>query len=58
MNQADSLRWSMFGSVAVVTSIGTALVVAASRHAEKDVNDTITAFLAEMTAGPGRTNDN
>lgn len=49
MNEADSLRWAMFGSVAVVTSIGTALVVAASRHAEKDVNDTIAAFLAEMT---------
>lgn len=51
MDEADALRWSMFGSVAVVTSIGTALVVAASRHAEKDVNDTITAFLAEMTNG-------
>ena len=51
IDQADALRWSMFGSVAVVMSIGTALVIAASRHAEKDVNDTISAFLAEMTEG-------
>ena len=56
MNEADSLRWSMFGSVAVVTSIGTALVVAASRHAEKDVNDTISAFLAEMTSDTATSN--
>ncbi len=55
MNEAESLRWSMFGSVAVVTSIGTALVVAASRHAERDVNETITAFLAEMTSGSDTT---
>lgn len=51
MDEADSLRWSMFGCVAVVMAIGTALVVAASRHAEEDVATTISDFLAEMGAG-------
>ena len=41
----------MFGCVAVVMAIGTALVVAASRHAEEDVATTISDFLAEMGAG-------
>jgi MFS family permease len=49
VDQADALRFSMLLCVAVVMTVGTVLVVAASRHAERDVNDTITAFLAEMT---------
>jgi MFS family permease len=54
VNEADALRLSMLILVALVMTIGTALVVAASRHAEQDVTDTITAFLAEVAPGaPG-----
>ena len=49
LDEADALRFSMLGCVAVVMSIGTILVIKASRHAEDDVNTTITEFLAQMT---------
>jgi MFS family permease len=57
MNDADALRLSLLILVAVVMTIGTLLVVAASRHAERDVSETITAFLSEMAPRPtdGRT---
>ena len=37
-SDADALRWSMCGLVAVVMTLGTFLIVQASRHAEADVN--------------------
>jgi MFS family permease len=51
VDQADALRLAMLICVAVVMTIGTVLVVVASRHAEDDVTATITAFLAEMAPG-------
>ena len=47
---ADALRWSMCGLVAVVMALGTFLIVQASRHADADVNATITEFLESYNA--------
>lgn len=44
-NPADSLRVSMLVLVAIVMSIGTALVIKASRTAAVDVHNTLTDFL-------------
>jgi MFS family permease len=52
-SDADALRWSMCGLVAVVMALGTFLIVQASRHAEADVNATITEFLESYNAVPG-----
>lgn len=48
VDEANALRFSLLGCVAVVMTVGTALVVAASRHAESDVKTTIEGFLAEI----------
>lgn len=52
LSDADALRWSLCGLVAVVMTLGTLLIVQASRHAEADVNATITEFLESYTASP------
>ncbi len=46
MSDADALRLSMLVLVAIVMTIGTALVMKASRTAERDVTNTLTEFLA------------
>lgn len=51
-SEADALRWSMCVLVAIVMVLGTFLIVQASRHAEADVNATISEFLESYEATP------
>ncbi|MFN3218337.1 MAG: MFS transporter [Acidimicrobiales bacterium] len=49
MSEGDALRWAMCLLVAIVMAIGSAIIIAASRHAQRDVDKTISEFLAAYT---------
>ncbi len=49
-DEANALRVAMASLVGIVMAIGTALVIRAARHADTDVGNTLTEFLAECGA--------
>ncbi len=51
MDDAESLRWSLFVNTTAVVGFGTWCIFRAARHAADDVSRTITEFFAELAGG-------